>query len=75
MYSKIGLSGTHRYLAHTAYYAHTIFLTKSVETLDKKCTALKFGVGKANIPQVDKLEQACEGSANEDHFANDQFCK
>ena len=45
-------------------------MTKSVYTLDKKHTALikqKFGVGEA------KLEQAHEGSANEDHFANNQW--
>ena len=29
-YRRIGLSGAHRFLAHTAYQAHTIFLTKSV---------------------------------------------
>ena len=28
-YHRIGLSGAHRYLAHTAYYAHAV-LTKSV---------------------------------------------
>ena len=36
-YRRIGLSGAHCYLAHTAYYAHAVFLTKSV---DKKRTAL-----------------------------------
>ena len=44
-------------------------MTKSVYTLDKKCTALikrKFGV------KYSTLEQAHEGSANEDHFANNQ---
>ena len=43
-----------RYLAHTAYQAHAVFLTKSVQTLDKKRTALirrKFGVGEANYKQ------------------------
>ena len=56
-----------RYLAHTAYQTHAVFLTKSVQTLDKKRTALirrKFGVGEAKL----QVEQACEGSANEDHF-------
>ena len=31
-------------------------------------------MGEANILQVDELEQACEGSTNEDHFANNQKC-
>ena len=56
-----------RYLAHTAYQAHAVLLTKFVQTLDKKRTAhirQKFGVGDAKS----QVEQAREGSANEDHF-------
>ena len=30
LYRRIGLSGTLRYLAHPAYQAHALFLTKSV---------------------------------------------
>ena len=29
-YRRIELSGAHRYLVHTAYLAHAVFLTKSV---------------------------------------------
>ena len=29
--------------------------------------------GRQNIPQVDKLEQARKGSANEDHFAKNRW--
>ena len=49
---------------------HAVFLAKSVWILDKKRTALikpKFRVGKAKL-QVDKLEEAHEDSAKEDHF-------
>ena len=40
LYRRIGLSGTHHYLAHTAYWVHAVFLTKSVQTLDMKYTTL-----------------------------------
>ena len=62
-YRRMGSSGAHRYLAHTAYQAHAVFLTKSH---DKKRTALieqKFGVGKVKYSTTG-LEQAC--SANDD---------
>ena len=67
-YHRIGLSGAHRYLAHTAYQAHVVFLTKPIQTLDKKRTALierKFGVGKGKYSTTGQ-EQA--HSVNEDHF-------
>ena len=68
-YRRIGLSGAHRYLEHTANQAHAVFLIKSVQTLIKKSTTLieqNLGVGKVKL-QVDKLEQARNGSAKEDH--------
>ena len=67
-YRRNGLLGTHRYITHTAYQVHTVVLTKTVQTLDKKRTApikRKLEVGEAKYLQV---KQAHEGSANEDHF-------
>ena len=57
---------------------HSDTIELCYQTLDKKRTGLikrKVGVDKANREMVDKLDQAREGSANEDHFANNQFCK
>ena len=71
-YRRIRLSGTHRYLAHTAYQAHTVLLTKAVQTLDKKHTALikqEFGVGKVKYSTSGQVR----GSANEGLFANNQW--
>ena len=61
IYHRIGLSGAHCYLAHTAYQAHIVFLTKSIQTLDKKRTALierKFGVGEVKNSQLDLSKHA-----------------
>ena len=76
MYRRIRLSGAHCYLAHTAYQAYAVFLTKSIQTLDKKRTALierNLEWVRRNIQQLDQIRAStqCERGSlcNGDHFA------
>ena len=72
-YRRIGLSGAHHYLAHTAYQAHAVFLTKSVQTLDNKHTALKFGMGGAKLSSSGQVRASTRRQCERGSLVNNQW--